>query len=185
MIDAPTRHKFSVSSLLLMEQTGVFSSDQRVELVDGEVIDMSPIHPPHATCVRKLLRLFQQHLSLDDFMIDAQNPVQLSDSSLPQPDVIIASYRDELLRVGHWQAGDIRLLVEVSDSTYQYDRTKKYHAYAEAGIPEYWIANLRGQKMEVYTQPVGNIYQSSETHQTAFMTTLGFLLEVNKLLSRL
>lgn len=88
MIAAPVRHRFSVNDLLLMEDSGIFTPDQRVELIDGEIIDMLPINQPHAACVRKLIRFFQQHLPLDQYILDAQNPLQLTKHTLPQPDQI-------------------------------------------------------------------------------------------------
>ncbi len=181
--DTPSKHKFSVDCLLLMDQAGVFSSDQSVELLAGEIIDMSPIHAPHATAVRNLLRMFQQQLSTEDYLIDAQNPVQLSNDSLPQPDIIIAPFRKELLQLGHWQAHDIRLIVEVSDSTYRYDRNQKHRAYAEAAIPEYWIANLKKKQLEVYTTPSESGYDQEDIYSDGFITSLGFFLDVNRLLS--
>ncbi len=71
-----------------MEDSGIFTPDQRVELIDGEIIDMLPINQPHAACVRKLIRFFQQHLPLDQYILDAQNPLQLTKHTLPQPDQI-------------------------------------------------------------------------------------------------
>ena len=179
----PARHSFSVNSLLLMEQAGVFASDQRIELLAGEVINMSPIHAPHATCVRNLLRVFQQHLPASDYIIDVRNPVQLLDDSLPQPDVAVGPYRAELLALGHWQAADVRLIVEVADSTYRYDRYDKYAAYAKASIPEYWIINLKNKRWEVFAEPNERGYASEQIYQDRFDTSFGFEIQVDQLLS--
>jgi Uma2 family endonuclease len=168
MISVPVRHRFSVDDLLLMEESGVFPPGQRIELIDGEIIDMSPINQPHAACVRKLIRFFQQHLQLDQYILDAQNPLQLTEHTLPQPDLIIAHYRPELLNEEHIQPADVALLIEVSDATYAYDRNGKYAQYAAAGIPIYWIVNLNQRQVEVYSQPSGDQYQNAEVYQSEF-----------------
>ncbi len=168
MITVPVRHRFSVDDLLLMEANGLFTPDQRIELINGEIIDMSPINQPHAACVRKLIRFFQHHLLLDQYILDAQNPLQLTEQSLPQSDLIIAHYRSELLSEEHIQPTDVALLIEVSDATYAYDRNKKYAQYATAGIPIYWIVNLNQRQVEVYSQPSGDQYLKTEVHQTGF-----------------
>lgn len=176
MVAVPTKHKFSVDSLLLMEQVGIFSSDQRVELLQGDIIDMSPINPPHANCVRKLLRLFDQHLPSQKYVIDSQNPLQLSNESLLQPDLVVLPYHDALLRAGHLQGSDAALVVEVSDSTYQYDRKVKYYAYAKGDIPEYWIIHLKKSHIEVYTTPTDGEYSQKNVYDRPFTSSLGFIV---------
>ncbi|MGD1889775.1 MAG: Uma2 family endonuclease [Cyclobacteriaceae bacterium] len=168
MISVPVRHRFSVDDLLLMEESGVFTPDQRIELIDGEIIDMSSVNQPHAACVRKLIRFFQQHLPIDRYTLDAQNPLQLTEHTLPQPDLIIAYDHPELLDEDHIQPADVALLIEVSDATYAYDRKKKYAQYALAGIPVYWIVNLNQRQVEVYTQPSNDQYLKAEIYQKPF-----------------
>ena len=183
MIAVPSRHKFSVDSLLLMEKSGVFPADQRIELLNGEIIDMSPINPPHATCLRKLLHTFREHLPAKDYIIDLQSPLRLSDDSLPQPDLVVANYQPELFQLGHLQGKDVRLVIEVADSTYHYDRYTKFKAYASTGIIEYWIVNLKKSQLEVYTSPIGEAYTQTRLYKEAFTTTLGFHFDLNNLLS--
>ncbi|MEM9833125.1 MAG: Uma2 family endonuclease [Bacteroidota bacterium] len=168
MISVPVRHRFSVNDLLLMEASGVFTPDQRIELIDGEIIDMSPINQPHTACLLKLSRFFSQHFSLEKYIISQQNPIELSKQSLPQPDLVIANFRPELLEGERITSSDIILLVEISDSTYSYDRNKKYAQYATAGIPVYWIINLNQRQVEVYSQPSGDQYQKAEIHKESF-----------------
>ncbi|MEM8965902.1 MAG: Uma2 family endonuclease [Bacteroidota bacterium] len=168
MIAAPVRHRFSVNDLLLMEDSGIFTPDQRVELIDGEIIDMSPINQPHAACLLKLSRFFSQHFPLEKYIISQQNPIELSKQSLPQPDLVIADFRPELLEGERIIPSDIVLLVEIFDSTYSYDRNKKYTQYAMAGIPVYWIVNLNQQQVEVYSQPDGDQYQKAEVHRESY-----------------
>lgn len=161
---------------------------QRIELLNGEIIDMRrdaahPLNPPHANCVRKLLRVFQAHLSSENYVIDSQNPLQLSDKSLLQPDLVILPYGKELLRAGHLQGLYVMLLIEVSDSTYDYDRHTKFKAYAKTGIPEYWIIHLKESQIEVYTEPTDETYTQHKVYKKAFRTSLGFSLDLDDLLS--
>lgn len=182
MISHPIRHRFSVDDLLLLEKSGVFAPDQRIELIDGEIIDMSPINQPHAACVRKLIRFCQQNLPLDSYILDAQNPLQLNEHTLPQPDLIIAHYRSELLADEHIRPRDVALLIEVSDSTYRYDQTVKLAQYAEAGIPSYWIVNLNQQQIEVYTQPSNDHYLHHEIHNQAVEMLEGIIISPDDIL---
>ncbi len=184
MIVTPTKYKFTVENLLRMEQAGVFPPDQHMELLNGEIIDMSPINPPRAHCVTRLTRFFYQHLSANDYIISIQNPIQLSSYSLPQPDVVIADFREAALRQDHIQAADIKVLIEVADSSYDYDRYIKLKEYALAGIPAYWIVNLSQLQIEVYTQPEGDRYIQSEIYQEAFDTSLGIIFSPAEILPK-
>lgn len=168
MIATPTRHKFTVDRLALIEQSGAFPAEQHIELINGEIIDMSPINPSHASCVTKLNRFFTLNLPVDKYIVSVQNPARLSEYSLPQPDVVIAHYREELLETMHMQAQDITVLIEVADTSYQYDRHTKYPLYASAGIPVYWIVNLHQKQVEIYTHPKGEEYTQQKICKSQF-----------------
>ncbi len=181
MIDTPTKHKFTVASLVLMEETGVLPPDHRTELLNGELIDMSPIKASHAYCVTQLTRFFYQHLPADQYVVSVQNPMQLSEHSLPQPDVLVARYRAEGYFERHVQPPDVVLLVEVADSSYRYDRHTKLPEYAAAGVPEYWIVNIGERQLEVYTQPEGNYYKQAVIEKRLWATALGPTLPLKTL----
>lgn len=183
MIATPTRYKFTVENLLQMEQAGVFPSDYRLELISGEIIDMSPIHPPHAQCVTLLNRFFTRELPAHLYIVSIQNPIQLSAYSLPQPDVVVAHYREGLLEK-HIQPQDIALLIEVSDSSYDYDRHAKLQEYAAANVTEYWIVNLPQHQFELYTKPEGGAYTQINIYQRAFDTSLGVRLSPEDILPK-
>jgi Uma2 family endonuclease len=183
MFDTPTKHKFTVASLVLMEEAGILPPDHRTELLNGELIDMSPIKAPHAYCVTQLTRFFYQHLSANEYLISVQNPVQLSEYALPQPDVVVAHYRAKGYFDRHIQPSDVALLVEVADSTYRYDRHTKLSEYAAAGVPEYWIVNINERQLEVYTQPEGNYYKQAIIEKYSWVTALGPTLAVETLFS--
>ena len=135
-----------------MAETGVIKPDARVELLDGQIIDMMPIGPFHGRSVKRLNRLFAK-VAKDRFLIAVQDPVHLSDSSEPQPDLMLLRPRDDDYGDGHPGPKDVFLLIEVADSTLEFDREEKIPAYGAAGIPEVWLINLPEQKIEVYREP--------------------------------
>ena len=172
MIATPTKYQFTVDGLMLMEEAGLFSPDDRIELLNGEVVEMSPIKFPHAYCVSMLNRLLTRELP-NKYFVSIQNPIQLSEHSLPQPDVVVAHFRQEGYAERHIQAADVILLVEVADSSYRYDRDTKLKAYAAANVPEYWIVNINEQHIEVYTQPEADYYRQTIIQKHRFATSLG------------
>lgn len=178
MTDTPTKYKFTVASLLLMEEVGIFPPDHRTELLNGEITDMSPINAPHAYSVSVLNRFFSRELSPDTYFVSVQNPLQLSDHALPQPDLLVAHHRPPPAGAQHIQASEVVVLVEVADSSYRYDRHTKLPEYAAAGVPEYWIVNIAERQIEVYTQPEADYYQQAVIRKRPFTTSLGPELDV-------
>lgn len=176
MITSPTKYKFTVDGLTLMEEAGLFPPDYRIELLNGEIIEMSPIKSPHAYCVSMLNRFFTRQLP-ESYFVSVQNPVQLSENSLPQPDLVVARQREGRYAKRHIQADDVLLLVEVADSSYRYDQDTKLKAYATAKIPEYWIVNIPNQQIEVYTQPEGDYYKQTIIQKHPFTTSLALELD--------
>ena len=173
MITTPTKYKFTVDGLMLMEEAGLFPPDYRIELLNGEIIEMSPIKVPHAYAVTQMTRFLYQYLSGDAYFISVQNPIQLSEHSLPQPDGVVAHFRPEGYAERHIQAADTVLLMEVADSSYRYDRGAKLKAYASAGVPEYWIVNVAERQVEVYTLPEEDYYRQTIIQKQPFVTSLG------------
>ncbi len=157
-----TRYRFTVEEYGRMGETGVFSPDVRVELIEGEIVDMSPIGDRHAACVgwlNRTLTLLLQHVAL----VWTQNPVRLNDYSEPEPDILVLRPRDDFYIHGKPRPEDVLLLIEVSDTTLEYDRRVKVPLYARAGIPEVWIFNLKGDLVEVFADPSGGAYQTTAT----------------------
>jgi Uma2 family endonuclease len=139
-----------------MDGLGMFD-DKRVELLWGELVEVSPMNPPHASTVTRLARLLMAALR-DRFELRTQAPFVVSDDSEPQPDVSV-------LPLGNYDAEHPRaalLVIEVSDSSLRLDR-RKAALYALAGVPEYWIVNLRARAVEVYTSPEGERYAERRT----------------------
>jgi len=149
---------FNVQEYERMVETGILSEDDRVELIEGEIVEMSPIGSSHAACVNCLTILLVQKLG-QHAIVSVQNPVRLGKRSQPQPDFALLKWRDDFYRQSLPTPDDVFLLIEVSDSTLKFDRQVKAPLYARAGIEELWVVNLEDEEVEVYTQPSGGAYQ--------------------------
>ncbi|MCT7987041.1 Uma2 family endonuclease [Laspinema olomoucense] len=152
------KHKFTVDEYRKMAEMGVLKEGDRVELIRGEIIEMSPIGTRHAACVRRLNLLFSEKLG-KRALCDTQNPIQLGNNSQPQPDVTLLQPRDDFYATQHPQPADIFLVVEVADTTLEGDRSIKIPLYAEHDITEVWLVNLPENCLEVYRQPTPTGYQ--------------------------
>jgi Uma2 family endonuclease len=147
-----TSHRFTVSDYYRMAENGVLHPDDRVELLEGEIIDMLPIGPFHAGANDRLARLFIR-LAGDRCHVSIQNPVRLDDHSEPQPDLMLLTPADDDYTLRHPGPEDVLLLIEVADTTLAYDRGRKLPAYGRAGIAEVWIVNLVERTIEVHREP--------------------------------
>jgi Uma2 family endonuclease len=155
-----TRHSFTVAEYERMVEAGILSETDRVELIAGEVIEMSPIGKRHAACVGWLNRTLT--LSLQNVaLIWVQNPIQLDERSEPQADVMVLKPRADFYRQSKPTPADVLLVIEVSDTTLEYDRQMKVPLYARAGIPEVWVVNLADERIEAYADPAGDAYQTA------------------------
>jgi Uma2 family endonuclease len=156
---APAKHLFSVEDYYRMAETGVLRPDVRVELLNGEIIDMSPIGPFHGGVVGRLTRLFTLY-SKDRWLVWPQNPLRLGDHSQPEPDVMLLKPSTDDYTSRHPRPEDVFLLVEVSDASPTTDLEKKLPAYGRAGVAEVWIVDLNEAAIEIYREPHFNGYQS-------------------------
>ena len=141
-----------------MAEAGILAPDDRVELIRGEIVDMSPIGPRHAAYVRRLNAIFSERLR-NRAIVDIQNPVELDDSSEPQPDVVLLEPRPDFYATGHPQPKDVLLIVEVADTTTKSDRQVKIPLYAEDDIAEVWLVDINEQSVEVYRSPTPQGYR--------------------------
>ena len=149
---APAKNRISVQEYYRIAETGVLASDARVELLDGQIVDMSPIGPFHGS-VTKFLNQFFADVARRRWIMAIQDPAQLDDFSEPQPDLMLLKPSADYYRKRHPQPEDVFLLVEISDTSLEKDQKVKLPAYARAGIAEVWIVNLNEQTIEVYRQP--------------------------------
>lgn len=149
---AVTRKKFTVEEYHQMIETGVLREDDRLELLDGEIIEMSPIGPRHASCVKKLSRWFWKTLG-NRVIVSVQDPIVLVPDSEPQPDVALLVPRSDFYAERHPEPQDVFLAIEVADTSQEYDREVKIPAYARAGIREAWLVDLEARTVTVYREP--------------------------------
>jgi Uma2 family endonuclease len=147
-----------------MHEAGVFSEGDRLELINGEIKQMSPIGRKHATCVTRLNTLFVTRL-LHKAIVWSQNPIRLDDNSEPQPDIAILKPRDDFYEEGLPTPSDILLIIEVADSTIAYDREVKAPLYAAAGIPEMWLFDVNKKAIEGYSQPSASGYKRMQRYE--------------------
>jgi Uma2 family endonuclease len=153
---------FTVTEYYQMAQAGIFSEDDHVELLEGEIIQMSPIGSRHAACVDRLTRLFSERVGRQA-IVRVQNPVRLSDYSEPQPDIALLKPRVDFYSSEHPKPEDVLLLVEVCETSADFDRRAKLPLYAQAGIPEVWLIDLAQEQIEVYRAPVAQGYSKTQT----------------------
>ena len=145
-------HRFNVQDYYRLAETGVLRPDARVELLEGKIIERSPIGPPHGGVVNCLIRIFIP-LARGRWQMSVQNPLRLENFSEPQPDFQLLKPSPDDYKGRHPQAEDVYLLIEVSDTTLRYDREEKIPAYGRAGVPEVWIVDLNEARVEVYREP--------------------------------
>lgn len=151
-----TRRRFTVAEYDRMGEVGILREDERVELIAGEIIQMSPIGDQHIVCVNRLTRLLVLELGTTAF-VSVQNPVRLSLDGEPQPDLVVM--RDQGDGNAVPTLANVLLVIEVADSSRNYDRRVKLPLYAAAGIPEAWLVDLPGQLIERHSQPRDGVYQ--------------------------
>ena len=140
-------------------QAGVFQEDDRLELIEGEIIEMLPISSEHAACVNRLNRLFARGLG-ERALISVHTPISLGERSEPQPDLALLRPRADDYAESHPSAEDVLLVVEVSETSASYDRDVKMPLYARAGIAEAWLVSLGDKWIEVYSEPSPRGYLS-------------------------
>ena len=145
-----------------MAEAGVLAEDERVELITGEIVRMTPIGSQHAGCVKGLNRQLTRRLG-DRATISVQDPVVLDDASEPQPDIAILRFREDHYRGLLPTPADVLLVIEVADTSVDYDRNVKLPLYAQAGIAEAWLVRLREACIEIHRNPAATGYQEMRT----------------------
>ena len=156
------KYKFTVAQYMRMGEVGILTEDERVELLEGEIFKMPPVSSHHAGCVGWFTHTITilLHRSV---IVRTRNPVHLDDYSEPVPDVALVKRRDDFYKHGHPRPEDVLLLIEVSDSTLEYDRRVKVPIYARAGVAEVWIVNLVDERVETFAGTSRGAYQKVTT----------------------
>lgn len=165
--------RIDVKQYHAMVESGILTDDDPVELLEGWLVFKLPKNPPHRTTIR-LVRTALEQLLPEGWHVDSQEPITLIDSE-SEADVVVVKGNTRQYLDRHPRAGDIALVIEVSDTTLQRDRTTKKRAYARSGIPIYWIVNLTELQIEVYTQPLptqANYRQRQDYNRTDALSVI-------------
>lgn len=180
----PRRLRFSVDEYYKMIELGMLKDYEKAEIIDGELIKKMTIGDRHAAIVNILNRFFVKNVS-DDVLVSIQNPLRISDYNEPEPDIVLS----DLTKYDgkrHPRPEEVILLVEVSDATLKYDRDVKLPLYAEAGIAEILIVNLKKNIIEIHQNPFDDIYQTVKIYKPGETINLNVFpnleLEVDKIL---
>jgi Uma2 family endonuclease len=180
---SPSRHRITVEEYHRMAEVGLLAPDARVELIEGEIIDMAPIGNPHNSLVDRLNQWLTIAVS-GQAIVRVQGSFRLSGFTEPQPDVILLKPREDFYWSRFATGEDTLLVIEVSDTTFNYDRKVKAPLYARYGIPEYWIVEIEAARLHCFRSPIDGRYTDVST-PTPGMTELPGLSRITVDLSRL
>jgi Uma2 family endonuclease len=155
---AVRKRLITVDEYYKMADAGIFHEDDPIELIEGELIETSPVNTPHINCVMNLTEMFTAMFE-GKARVSIQSPVYLGKYSEPEPDAAVLKKRN----YGKIKpaASDVLLMVEVADSTLLYDRREKLPLYAKHGVPEFWIVNIAEKRLEVYREPQKKFYKQT------------------------
>lgn len=146
------KHKLTVNDYYRMGEAGILHEEDRIELIEGELIDMAPIGSNHAGIVAQLTSLLSV-FAVGKAVVWSQNPLRLNDHSVPQPDIMLLKPRPDFYKSTLPEPTDVLVLIEVSDSSLAYDRSTKLPLYARNGIQEFWLVDLNAKFVERYSNP--------------------------------
>ncbi len=172
------KHITNVAEWQKMGEAGIFPPESRLELINGEIIEMAPISAPHASHSKRLNKLFSS-LIQKSAIVAIQDPLQLSDLSEPQPDFMLLHPNSDFYYENHPTAKDVFLLIEVADSSLKFDQITKLRLYALHNIPEYWLLNVNDACIEVYRQPQEDSYAEKTTLRAGDKITLSQLKNIS------
>ncbi|MFZ0547001.1 MAG: Uma2 family endonuclease, partial [Candidatus Promineifilaceae bacterium] len=177
MITDTNRRLFTVEEYYRMAETGILTADDRVELIKGEIVTMSPVGPKHASIVNRLTSLLNRQLA-ERAILSIQNPIHLSQYSEPEPDLAILQERADFYEDAHPEPEDVLLVIEISDSSLAYDSAVKANLYAQAGIIELWIIDLNAQHITTYRKPTAEGYMTIERKDSGDILNISALSDI-------
>lgn len=151
------RRRFTVDEYHRMGETGILDEDDRVELLEGAIVEMTPIGSRHVGLVMRIQRLLHERVA-DDARVSVQNPLRLGRHSEPEPDLVVLRERDDDYFDALPAAEDALLVIEVSETSIDRDREVKVPLYARHDIPEVWIVDLERNCIERYVGPTDEGY---------------------------
>ena len=175
---APARHRLTADEVHRMAEAGVFDRSDRIELIEGDLIDMAPIGQGHAALVDSLTEVFVLAFA-GRAITRTQGSIRLSDWSMPEPDVAVLRRRPDRYATGARPGpADVLLLVEVADSSLHFDRTVKLPLYAGAGIAEFWLLDVNRGTIETYRHPVADSYAETATYRAGDRVALALAPDI-------
>lgn len=155
------RHRLTLDEFLRMGEAGILGEDARVELIEGDLIDMAPIGSRHAAVVGRLTHLLVQAAG-DRAIVWVQNPISIDEHSMPQPDIALLKPRADSYSSAHPRPEEVLLIIEVAETTLAYDVKVKLPLYARAGIPEFWVIDIEHARITRYSDPRNDAYTRTE-----------------------
>lgn len=156
VVQLPLR-RFTLAEYYAMAEAGILTEDDRVELIDGVIVEMAPVGSRHVGVVNGYTRALTEAVGRRA-VVQVQSPIRLDDGTEPQPDIVLLQERPDLYGSGHAGPQDILLVIEVADTSVDYDRNEKLPRYARAGIPEVWLTILPDRVIEAHTEPADGRY---------------------------
>lgn len=174
----------TVSEYHKMAEVGILDEDDRIELINGEIIEMSPIGKLHVNRVNRITSIFKK-LPDEKAILSIQNPISIAPYSEPEPDISLLEFKADFYEDQLPKAENVILVIEVADTSIGYDREVKKPLFAAAGIPELWIVNIDDEQVEVYKNPSNGDYASRqifERGQIIYLDHLNFSVEVERIL---
>lgn len=177
-VTVPVRkHLTDIHEWQRMGEANIFPPSTRIELIEGEILEMAPIGFNHSGHLKRIIKLFSK-LAQDTAIISAQDPLQLGDLSEPEPDFMLLKPVDDFYSSRHPNASDVVLLIEIAESSLTYDQNQKLRLYALHGVAEYWLLNLNDNCLEVYREPFGETYAQKSTLRAGDSVTLTQLPDI-------
>lgn len=177
MLSLPATRRFKVQEYHQMAAAGILEEDDRVELIEGEIIEMPPIGSRHAACLGRLNRLLSGQVG-DLALVRVQDPLRLGEESEPQPDLALVKPRADFYSSSHPRPEDVLLVVEVADTSAGYDRSVKVPLYARAGIREMWLVDLERERIEVRSEPTAQGYRTAQAYRRGDRLTIDALPQI-------
>lgn len=181
---SPLKYRFTVKDFHKLAETGILQETNKIELITGELINMSPIGSAHAGTVDKIVALLVRKIN-DKAIVRCQNPLILDDYSEPEPDIALVKFSKNFYTDNHPLPQDVLLVIEIADTSIRYDREIKIPLYAKANIPEVWLIDLNQKQLEVYTQPYEQGYRTIHLPHLTEKITARLLPEIELTVSEL
>jgi Uma2 family endonuclease len=158
------RRRFTVDEYERMIGAGIIREGERVQLIEGEIVEMAAMHSPHAACVRRTGSWFDRRVG-ERATVSVQCPIRIAPRNEPEPDIALLRYRSDSYAGAHPEPEDVLLLIEVAHSSLSRDRRRKIPIYARAGIREVWLVDLVAAAITVHRQPAGGRYGEVTVHR--------------------